>query len=69
MRCLVRFFGWDDVVFSQYTKVSLGICMPCDGVFVRLPLAIVQLVRRHTFDFFSTRPYRRVCDLARPLPA
>ena len=69
MRCLVRFFGWDDVVFSQYTKVSLGICMPCDGVFVRLPLAIVQLVRRHTFDFFSSRPYRRVCDLARPLPA
>ena len=68
MRCLVRYFGWNDIVFTQCTKVSLGIHTSCDGIFVKLPTTIVQQVRRHTSDFFCNRPYRKVCDLARPLP-
>ena len=67
-RCLIRYFGWNDIVFTQCTKVSLGIHTSCDGIYVKLPTTIVQQVRRHTSDFFCNRPYRKVCDLARPLP-
>ena len=69
MKCLVRFFGWHDIVFFQGTKVSLGIHTSCDGIFAKLPNTIVQQVRQLTREFFSNRPYRKVCDLARPLPA
>ena len=62
----VSHFHWDDVLFKSKSKVSLGICVPCDGLFVRLPRLIVEKIRQSTAGFFKTRPYRKACDLARP---
>lgn len=63
----VRGCGCVAALFHKRNKVGLGIHRPSDGLFVRLRPATVQLCQSQTTSFFHTRPYRRACDIARPI--
>eukprot|EP00438_Fugacium_kawagutii_P005624 Skav235142 [mRNA] locus=scaffold1072:49794:54677:- [translate_table: standard] len=56
-----------DVLFHGHNKLSLGLVRPVDGLLVRLGSSAVQLCHAKTTEFFSSRKYRRACDLARPI--
>lgn len=62
-----RYFGWESICFDSKAKIELGLFRPCDGVVVKLPTCILKQIRQLTIQFFSTRPYRTVADLARPI--
>eukprot|EP00438_Fugacium_kawagutii_P018766 Skav219032 [mRNA] locus=scaffold511:61762:64845:+ [translate_table: standard] len=60
--------GGGDVLFDRQNKVSLGIHRPAGGVYVRLAAADAQRCSGLMANFTASRPIRKACDVARPIP-
>eukprot|EP00438_Fugacium_kawagutii_P027064 Skav214855 [mRNA] locus=scaffold16:296995:306518:- [translate_table: standard] len=56
-----------DLLFSDCPKIGLLIHRPMDGIFLCLPQATVQACQEQTKAYFRSRPFRRSCDIARPI--
>lgn len=62
-----RQLGFSSVLFQGQTKVSVGIHRFVDGFYIHLAGEHLFSIQQRALAFFEHRPYRRSCDLARPL--
>ena len=56
----------DHVLFSNFSKVDLGVYRPTSGVYIRLQLGALARCQALLRQFTSSRAIRRACDIARP---
>ena len=62
----IRYFDWGPVKFSPMAKIDLGLFRPCDGIYTKLPPCLVGRIQHLVIQYFNTRPFRTVADLAKP---
>lgn len=56
-----------DVLFRNYNKVDLKVYRPAEGILIRLSCPTVRRCQSLLGEFTRTRPFRKSCDVARPV--
>ena len=65
--CLADAFGFQNLIVSGLSKEAQGIFKPSRGLYMRMPPDVFKQMIGQLGLMVARRPFRKACDLARPL--